>query len=272
MNWEEDIKDTYIRYTIRKFNINNELEDKNIVKFYDIIVIDNYSYCIILEYCTGPDLTTFIKLNVNIKQNKAKIIMKKILRGLEYLNNRPNKIILYYLKHENIIFDGYKIKLCEYGLCKIFEENSDWIQLISKGFGTFYYLSPEFFLKNKEIKITTKVDIWSSGFILYEMLFIKNPFEKHYKNGYLNNKLNYSNYVKFPSILIISRDCKDFISHCLKFNKKVKYNIYQALDNLFIINKNIIFFWILLIKFFIIFTLLIIYKILKYLYIKIIMF
>ena len=72
-------------------------------------------------------MATFIKLNGNIKQNKAKIIMKKILRDLEYLNNRPNKIIHYDLKHENIIFDGYKIKLCEYGLWKILEENSDWI-------------------------------------------------------------------------------------------------------------------------------------------------
>jgi len=41
--------------------------------------------------------------------------------------------------------------------------------------GTYWYLPPECFNYNSP-KISTKVDVWSAGVILYEMLYGRRPF------------------------------------------------------------------------------------------------
>lgn len=235
-NWKEEIKDNYIKHTIRENQIHKEIDFSKIVKHYGTIEIDNNSFCTVLEYCTGPDLATYLQKNKSIGEKEARIIITQILLGLEYLNKLPNKIIHYDLKPENIIFHNMEVKISDFGLAKIIENNADKIQLTSQGVGTYWYLPPECFEENFNVDISSKVDIFSVGVILYEMFFRVKPFGQNYtQDKLLKDKIMYNaRKVEFPPKPVISEECKDFIKHCLASRQEDRYDVFQALNSPFI--------------------------------------
>ena len=95
-------------------------------------------------------------------------------RGFEYINKQSRKIIHYDLKPQNILFHKGRIKITDFGLCKI--TNQERLELTSQGVGTYWYLPPECFVTDQKPIITTKVDIWSIGVIYFEMLYGEKPF------------------------------------------------------------------------------------------------
>jgi tousled-like kinase len=235
-NWKDEIKDNYIKHTIRENQIHQEFNHHNIVKHYGTIDIDNNSFCTILEYCTGPDLATYLQKNKNIQEKEGRIIMLQILQGLEYLNKLPNKIIHYDLKPENIIFNNMEIKISDFGLAKIIENDKDKIQLTSKGVGTYWYLPPECFQDKKEVYINSKIDIWSCGVILYEIFFKQKPFGQNMTQERLikDRVMQNARIVEFPNKPSLSEDCKNFIKKCLEFRQEDRYDVFQALNSPFI--------------------------------------
>ena len=238
-NWPQEIKQSYIKHTIRENLILQNLNHKKIVKLYDTLEINDNSFCNILEYCSGPDLSLYIRKNGgSISEQIAKIIITQILQALIYLNNLTKKIIHYDLKPENILFDNdMSIKITDFGLAKIIEPNTEFVQLTSQGVGTYWYLPPECFEENKNIEINSKVDIWSLGVILYEIIFNKKPFghgcssqKKLVKDKIIQNAYS----VEFPENPEISEKCKDFIQNCLKYKQSERYDAFQAFNSEFI--------------------------------------
>ena len=238
-NWPQEIKQSYIKHTIRENLILQNLNHKRIVKLYDTLEINDNSFCNILEYCSGPDLSLYIRKNGgSISEQIAKIIITQILQALIYLNNLTKKIIHYDLKPENILFDSdMNIKITDFGLAKIIEPNTEFVQLTSQGVGTYWYLPPECFEENKNIEINSKVDIWSLGVILYEIIFNKKPFgqgcssqKKLVKDKIIQNAYS----VEFPENPEISEKCKDFIRNCLKYKQSERYDAFQAFNSEFI--------------------------------------
>ena len=235
-NWKEEIKDNYIKHTIRENQIHKEINHSKIIKHYDTIEIDNNSFCTVLEYCSGPDLATYLQRNRFIQEKEARIIITQILEGLEYLNKLPNKIIHYDLKPENIIFNNMEVKISDFGLAKIVESNTDRVQLTSQGVGTYWYLPPECFEEKKNVNISSKVDIWSIGVILFEMFFRKKPFGQNYTQDKLLKErvMQNAKVVEIPNKPNISEECKDFIRHCLAYHQEDRYDVFQALESPFI--------------------------------------
>ena len=235
-NWKEEVKDNYIKHTIRENQIHKEINHSKIVRHFDTIEIDNNSFCTVLEYCSGPDLATYLQRNRFIQEKEARIIITQILEGLEYLNKLPNKIIHYDLKPENIIFNNMEVKISDFGLAKIVESNNDRVQLTSQGVGTYWYLPPECFEEKKNINISSKVDIWSCGVILFEMFFRKKPFGQNYTQDKLLKErvMQNAKVVEIPNKPNISDECKDFIRHCLAYHQEDRYDVFQALESPFI--------------------------------------
>lgn len=181
------------------------------VKHYDTIEIDKNSFCTVLELCSGPDLYTYLKLHKTLSERESRVIISQILSGLEYLNKLQKKIIHYDLKPQNIIFNHMEVKISDFGLAKIMEDNSDKIELTSQGVGTYWYLPPEcFHVGGNAPGISSKVDVWSCGVILYEMLFGVRPFghsmtqDRILKDGVIINARK----VEFPPKPVITDDCK----------------------------------------------------------------
>lgn len=235
-NWSEKAKSNYIKYALRENQVLKALNHPNIIRHYDSVEIDSNSFCTILEYCSGSDLATYLRNNKTLSEKEAKNIIRQILSALKFLNENDKKIIHYDLKPQNIMFHKGIIKISDFGLCKIIEVGETKVDLTSQGFGTYWYLPPECF-NPKYPQISTKVDVWSIGVILYEMLFGYKPFghnisqERILKEGIILNTKE----VEFPEKPAVSDEIKTFIGRCLEYFQEIRIDVIEAWE---MINKS----------------------------------
>lgn len=232
-SWSETVKELYIRHTIRENQIHQKINHEKIVKHFDTVEIDNNSFATVLELCSGPDLSYYLKQNGHLGEREARIIIKQIIIGLKELHRQG--IIHYDLKPQNIIFHKGEVKISDFGLAKEMADK-DKIELTTMGVGTYYYLPPETFYQNKNNLIDQKVDIWSVGIIFYELLYGVKPFANNISQEDIlkNNLIILSKSVEFPtdSKLSVSKETQDFIRRCLSKDVNLRYNVYQAYDSL----------------------------------------
>ncbi|CAN1187288.1 Serine/threonine-protein kinase TOUSLED [Linum perenne] len=222
--WSEDKKQSYVRHAIREYNIHKTLVHNHIVRLWDIFEIDQNTFCTVLEYCSGKDLDAVLKATPVLPEKEAKIIIVQIFQGLLYLNRRAQKIIHYDLKPGNVLFNEFgAAKVTDFGLSKIVEDNvgSQGMELTSQGAGTYWYLPPECFELSKTPLISSKVDVWSAGILLYQMLFGKRPFghDQSQERILREDTIIKARRVEFPTKPTISNEAKEFIRRCLTYNQ-----------------------------------------------------
>ncbi|XP_008789869.2 serine/threonine-protein kinase TOUSLED [Phoenix dactylifera] len=222
--WSEEKKQSYIRHAIREYNIHKTLVHPHIVRLWDIFEIDHNTFCTVLEYCSGKDLDAVLKATPILPEREARIVFVQIFQGLVYLNKRPQKIIHYDLKPGNVLFDevGFA-KVTDFGLSKIVEDDvgSQGMELTSQGAGTYWYLPPECFELSKTPLISSKVDVWSAGVILYQMLFGKRPFghDQTQERILREDTIINARKVEFPQKPAVSNEAKELIRRCLTYNQ-----------------------------------------------------
>lgn len=222
--WSEEKKQSYIRHAIREYNIHKTLVHHHIVRLWDIFEIDQNTFCTILEYCSGKDLDAVLKATPVLPEREARIIIFQIFQGLIYLNKRTQKIIHYDLKPGNVLFDELGVaKVTDFGLSKIVEDDvgSQGMELTSQGAGTYWYLPPECFELSRTPLISSKVDVWSAGILLYQMLFGRRPFghDQTQERILREDTIIRARKVEFPSRPAISNEAKEFIRRCLTYNQ-----------------------------------------------------
>jgi NIMA (never in mitosis gene a)-related kinase len=147
------------------------LSSKYVVKYYDSFEINNNLY-IVMEYCEGGDLYTYI---ANIKKKNTQLnetfIWKtfiKISLGLYHIHKK--KILHRDLKSLNIFLTkNNEAKIGDFGVSRVMQNT----QFASTVIGTPLYLSPEIC---EERPYNEKSDVWALGCILYEMVALRPPF------------------------------------------------------------------------------------------------
>lgn len=127
------------------------------------------------------------------------MIIKQVINAIKYLHQLPEKVIHYDLKPQNILFHKGKIKITDFGLCKMAKQ--DIIELTSQGVGTYWYLPPECFVVDQKAHISPKVDIWSIGVIYFELLYGEKPFGNQMSQMRMFNEgtMLKANTVNFPN-------------------------------------------------------------------------
>jgi serine/threonine protein kinase len=171
----------YMKYLIlREIKIHSGLNHKNIIKMHDYFEDKDYLY-IILEYASKGELFTILSKKGKFSESEGKPIILGIIEGLKYLHD--NNIIHRDVKLENILINHHgTVKICDFGFA-IHKRNAPYYKI----YGTASYIAPEIMkiYLNKQIKegddekiiegYDEKIDIWSLGIIVYEMIMGFHP-------------------------------------------------------------------------------------------------
>ena len=198
-----------------------------IIKLYDIFENIDYIY-IIMEYCPGGDLFSYLKKrNFILKEEKVAIIMYKLCKAVFYVHSYG--IAHRDIKPENVLLtsedENADIRLLDFGLSKIVGPG----QKCTEPYGTLTYCAPEIILDKPYLK---SVDSWSLGVMTYLMLSGGLPFtgkdEREIARNVVYSRVNFE---KKPIWKEISNEAKDFISKLLDKDLKKRMEIKAALEH-----------------------------------------
>ncbi|XP_073000292.1 serine/threonine-protein kinase ATG1t isoform X1 [Typha latifolia] len=147
----------------------------NIIRLIDVIQADGYVF-LVLEFCKGGNLATYIRCNGRVQEHIVRNFMRQIGAGLEVLHG--HHIIHCDLKPElsveqNILLStptsAAVLKIADFGLSR-FVPPGEYVDTVC---GSPLYMAPEVMLFQK---YDDKVDMWSIGVILFELLNGYPPF------------------------------------------------------------------------------------------------
>ena len=148
----------------REFDILAKLNHPNVIFVEEIFETNYYYYCV-MEYCDEGDLFNYIIKNRRLNNDEAAFFYFQLINGLEYIHSLG--IVHRDLKPENLLLTKEKIlKINDFGLSNYFKEEQK--ELLSTQCGSLCYSPPEMIKGQKYNGF--KIDIWSTGIILYAML------------------------------------------------------------------------------------------------------
>lgn len=227
-----------------------QMQHPNIVKCYDISRHQSTQrLCMILEYCSGGNLYTYLKEKKGkLTEYRIQHIIKQLVNGLKYLKKlniihrdlKPENLLIHYeTTTNNKIFT---LKIADFGLSKIINSSDD---LAETQCGSKLYMAPEIVLGKS---YDYKVDLWSVGSILFRLITAKPlfsvlpPINRFLYNSYIYSESMlphdnvYSNQIKdFLKKLLINDPNKriewvDFIKHPFIMTERIKGNKRGVID------------------------------------------
>ncbi|XP_055841234.1 mitogen-activated protein kinase kinase kinase 13 isoform X1 [Episyrphus balteatus] len=156
-----DVKETDIKH-LRK------LDHENIIKFKGVCT-HSPVFCIIMEFCPYGPLQNILKEEDVMLPSRLVSWAEQIALGMQYLHS--HKIIHRDLKSPNILIGtNALVKISDFGTSREWNEISTKMSFA----GTVAWMAPEV-IRNEPC--SEKVDIWSFGVVLWEMLTCEIPYK-----------------------------------------------------------------------------------------------
>lgn len=157
-----ELKETDISH-LRKLN------HSNIVTFKGVCTVAP-CYCIVMEYCPYGPLYNLLKDGRDIPPERLAGWAKQIASGMSYLHS--HKIIHRDLKSPNVLIAANEtVKISDFGTCREWNDVSTRMSFA----GTLAWMAPEV-IRNEPCN--EKVDIWSFGVVLWELLTCEIPYRE----------------------------------------------------------------------------------------------
>ena len=179
----------------REFEMLSKFSHPNVILVAEIFEsVDKY-YCV-MEYCEGGELFNYITKKKYLNENEAAFYYFQLINGLEYIHSLG--ITHRDIKPENLLLtQDHLLKIIDFGLSNYYNEKNG--KLLSSTCGSPCYAAPEMVSGKKYDGF--KIDIWSSGIVLYVMLCGKLPFlQKNDDNDILFQEIIKCN-IKYPNNL-----------------------------------------------------------------------
>jgi len=167
---------------LRDYDIFNKLKHKYILKCFGICRTDA-ALMIIIEYMNQKDMQSFLRKNIgNLSQIQLLQFCKNIAEAMLYLEK--NNMYHRDLSSKNILVaqiestNEYIAKISDFG----FTKNSKYLSALSHETRSSMgrWTPPESIIeeKSKEIKYSSKADVWSFGLLCWEIFtYGREPFE-----------------------------------------------------------------------------------------------
>ncbi|KAL9241459.1 hypothetical protein vseg_015570 [Gypsophila vaccaria] len=185
----------------------------NIIRLFNYFQVEG-SLFLVFEFCNGGSLASYIKRHGKVKEQTVRDFMHQLGAGLRVLQH--HHIIHRDLKPENILLsssdNNTELKIADFGLSRHLCLGS-YAETVC---GSPLYMAPEV-LEFK--RYDEKVDMWSIGAILFELLNGHPPFPGRSNVQLLKNIKN-SRYPLFSQLVLqtIHPDCFDLCSKLLCVN------------------------------------------------------
>uniref|UniRef100_A0A8C2QL37 Serine/threonine-protein kinase ULK3 n=1 Tax=Cricetulus griseus TaxID=10029 RepID=A0A8C2QL37_CRIGR len=159
----------------------------------------------LMEFCAGGDLFHFIHTRRILPEKMARVFMQQLASALKSLHER--NISHLDLKPQNILLSSLEkphLKLADFGFA---QHMSPWDEKHVLR-GSPLYMAPEMVCQRQN---DARVDLWSTGVILYEALFGKSFSE-------LKEKIRSNRVIELPLWPQLSLDCRDLLQRLLEWD------------------------------------------------------
>ncbi|KAG1674106.1 Serine/threonine-protein kinase ULK3 [Nymphon striatum] len=193
---------------LTEISILKKLKHDHIVEMKDFQWDDNFIY-VIMEYCSGGDLSHFIKKKRRIPELLVKQFLQQLATGFQFL--RSQNIAHMDLKPQNILLSSVSqpvLKIADFGFAQYMHQE----EVAYSMRGSPLYMAPEILMKHE---YGATVDLWSIGVVLFECLFGQAPYSSK-TFAQLAEKIKSSTSIEIPYAVNISDECRDLILRLLK--------------------------------------------------------
>ncbi|XP_053672217.1 testis-specific serine/threonine-protein kinase 3 [Anopheles nili] len=202
---KSNTSDTFmLKYAPRELDIIRTVQHDNIIKFYEVIETTMRFY-IIMDYAEKGSLLNLLREKKTLAESRVRTYYSQLIDAIEYIHKAG--IVHRDIKCENVVLDSQDhVKLIDFGFaCRLWDQKTGQLNemkpYLSQTFcGSHAYASPEILVFKPYNPIPA--DVWSSGVVLYALLFGRLPFTNG-KDPKVLLKL-IANGAKFPSDVVVS--------------------------------------------------------------------
>ncbi|XP_057544589.1 serine/threonine-protein kinase ATG1t isoform X1 [Amaranthus tricolor] len=189
---------------------------------------------LVFEFCNGGNLASYIRRNGRVREQIARDFMYQLGTGLRILQS--HQIVHRDLKPENILLSssdsGVLLKIADFGFSRILI-SGDYAEFVC---GSPLYMAPEMLGFQR---YDHKVDMWSIGAILFELLNGYPPFRGR-TNVQLLKNIKSAVGLPFSQIVLqkIHPDCFDLCTRLLCVNPADRLSFEEFYCHKFLVRKK----------------------------------
>jgi len=165
----------YMKRVIAEFCIASAMRHFHIVETFDL-VNDGGTWCCVMEYMAGGDLYSYI-VDGHLTPEQVLCQFGQLATGVAYLH--AHGVAHRDLKPENVLVDasGRVVKITDFGVATVVRSPGALVaSCVTGAVGSEPYIAPEGWLKRPYD--ATNADVWSTGVLLYTMLYQCIPWNR----------------------------------------------------------------------------------------------